>query len=113
MQVFFELLADRRDHARRSMPHIKATDAASEIEEAVSVHVLDDRAFRLGGKQGRCMIRAAGDGGFTTCHQSTRLWTRNFRANLDRFHFCVPSCGSRRAAPLRKTSTNRWVFRRD
>src|SRR5712692_4438084 len=113
MQVFFELLADRRDHARRSMPHFKSTDADRETKEAVSVHVLDDRAFRLSGKKGRCMIRATRNGGFTTRHQSTRLWTRNFRANLDRFHFCVPSCGSRRAAPLWKTSTNRWVFRQD
>src|SRR3989442_5989763 len=113
MQVLFELLADRGDHAWRSMPNIKAPDAASEIKEAVSVHVLDDRAFRLRRKQGRCMMRATGNGGLPTRHQSTRLWTRNFRANLDRFHFCVPSCGSRRAAPLRKTSTNPWVFRRD
>src|SRR5437667_12451560 len=45
MQVFLELLTDRGEHARRAMANIEAADAASEIEIAVAVDVLDEGAF--------------------------------------------------------------------
>ena len=53
MQVFLELLADRGEHARRAMANIEAANAASEIEIAIAVDVLDDGAFGARGENRR------------------------------------------------------------
>jgi hypothetical protein len=81
-----ELLGDGGGHARRTVTDIQATDAAGKVDVAIAIHVFNDGSFSARGEYGRGAVRAAGDGGFAAGHQGPRLWSRNFRAELNGFH---------------------------
>src|SRR5216684_1289115 len=87
MQVFLELSAQCRHHARRSVADVETADSAGKIEIAIAVHVLERSTFRGSHENGRAVVWAAGNRGLPPGHQGPRARSGNFRANLYRRHF--------------------------
>src|SRR6266850_31403 len=70
MQVPLELLADRGEHPGRAMADVEAADAASEIEVAIAVDIIDSCALRSCGENRRGVRWTAWNRGFAARHQS-------------------------------------------
>src|SRR6266850_61904 len=70
MQVPLELLADRGEHPGRAMADVEAADAASEIEVAIAVDIIDSCALRACGENRRGVRWTAWNRGFAARHQS-------------------------------------------
>src|SRR5258707_11726762 len=82
MQVFLELSAQCRHHARRSVADVETADSAGKIEIAIAVHVLERSAFRGRHENARAVVWAARNRGFPPGHQVPRPPPGHFRANL-------------------------------
>src|SRR5205823_2282139 len=90
VQVSLELPLNAFHHRRGTMTYVGASDAAGEIDEAVSVYIFDDGTFSARGEDRRGMEDTARDGLLTPLHQRLRARARDRGFDLDGSH-CVPS----------------------
>src|SRR5882724_6648988 len=86
VQVTLELSSHTLQHGRGAMTDVRASDAASEIDVAVAVHILDDRSLGARGEDRRRMEDATGHGLLATLHQRLREWAGDGGSDLDACH---------------------------
>ncbi len=82
VQETVELLPDRLDHRRRTMPGVEAANAAGEIDHAVAVDVFNDSALGAIDEDGSYVESALGDCGIAALHQLLRAWAGDWGAEL-------------------------------
>ncbi len=94
MNERFGLLLDGLDHRRGRVTHGQHTDATRQIDERVSIHVENQRAFRAFHNDIRSATQAGRDGRGATCQQLFRLGPGDFSIDSDIRHSMVSACAA-------------------
>jgi hypothetical protein len=86
MEVAVGLGANGLNHCRCAMPHVEATQASSEVEEAVAVHVLDHGPFRARNEDWGDVVNGARHAVLAPLHPALGFRAGNRRAKLYESH---------------------------
>ena len=86
MKKGIKLGAKGAEHARITVANVQAADTAAQIDEAVTVYVLEDRAFRVADKKWGGRVDPTRDGLRPPGRQRTRIGSRNFCLESDAGH---------------------------